>query len=162
MILVTLGTQDKKFYRLLDIIQNAIDNGKIKDKVVVQAGYSSDYKSNDMEIFDLIPIAKFQKLVKECDFLITHGGVGSIITGLKANKKIIAVPRLKKYKEHTNDHQVQIVDNFVNDGYILKVNEKDILSEVLNDLDSFVPKKYKSNNISFIKTIDNEIKKYFK
>ena len=160
MILVTLGTQDKKFYRLLDIIQNAIDNGKIKDKVVVQAGYSSDYKSNDMEIFDLIPIAKFQKLVKECDFLITHGGVGSIITGLKANKKIIAVPRLKKYKEHTNDHQVQIVDNFANDGYILKMNETDSLSDVLRNLDSFVPKKYKSNNNNFVKVIDKEIRNF--
>ena len=116
MILVTLGTQDKKFYRLLNVIQKVIDDGIIKDKVIVQAGYSCDYKSNDMEILNLVSIEKFKKLISECDILITHGGVGSIITGLKENKKIIAVPRLKKYKEHTNDHQIQIVDNFVNDG----------------------------------------------
>ena len=81
MILVTLGTQDKKFYRLLDMIQKEIDNGKIKDEIIVQAGYSSDYKSDDMKIIDLIPIDEFDELVKKCDILITHGGVGSIITG---------------------------------------------------------------------------------
>ena len=81
MILVTLGTQDKKFYRLLDAIQKEIDSGLIKDTVVVQAGYSKNYKSEDMQIFDLIPIDDFDKLVKKCDILITHGGVGSIITG---------------------------------------------------------------------------------
>lgn len=162
MILVTLGTQDKKFYRLLDIIQKAIDDGKIKDKVIVQAGYSSDYKSDDMEIFNLVSIEKFKRLISECDILITHGGVGSIITGLKENKKIIAVPRLKKYKEHTNDHQVQIIDNFVNDGYILKLDDGEDLTSLIDNINAFIPKKYKSNYKNFIKIVDNEIEKYLK
>lgn len=157
MILVTLGTQDKKFYRLLDLIQNAIDSGNIKEKVVVQAGYSSDYKSNDMEVFDLISIDDFEKLVQSCDILITHGGVGSILNGLKYNKKIIAVPRLKKYKEHTNDHQIQIIDNFVNEGYILKMDESDTLPDIFNALDSFVPRKYESNNMNFVSIVDKQI-----
>ena len=162
MILVTLGTQDKKFYRLLDIIQKAIDDEKIKDKVIVQAGYSSDYKSDDMEIFSLVSIGKFKKLISECDILITHGGVGSIITGLKENKKIIAVPRLKKYKEHTNDHQVQIVDNFASSGYILKMDDGEELSSIIDNINAFIQKKYKSNNKEFIKMIKKENKNNLK
>lgn len=160
MILVTLGTQDKKFYRLLDMIQKEIDNGKIKDEIIVQAGYSSDYKSDDMKIIDLIPIDEFDELVKKCDILITHGGVGSIITGLKHHKKIIAVPRLKKYKEHTNDHQIQIVDAFANDGYILKLGDGEDLSFVIDSINSFTPKEYKSNNKQFLKLISKEINNY--
>lgn len=160
MILVTLGTQDKKFYRLLDIIQNAIDNGKITDKVVVQAGYSSDYKSNDMEIFDLMPIDKFEKMVKKCDVLITHGGVGSIINGLKYHKKIIAVPRLKKYREHTNDHQLQIVNTFSNEGYILKFDDGDNFDIIIDKLKNFKTRKYQSNNDVFVKKMDIIINKY--
>lgn len=160
MILVTLGTQDKKFYRLLDVIQKAIDEGIIKDKVIVQAGYSSDYKSDDMEILNLVSIEKFKKLISECDILITHGGVGSIITGLRENKKIIAVPRLKKYKEHTNDHQLQIVDAFANDGYILKLGDGEDLSFVIDSINSFTPKEYKSNNKQFLKLISKEINNY--
>ena len=79
MILITLGTQDKEFRRLLDLIQEQIDKGIIKDRVVVQAGHTK-YESNDMEIFDLIDREEFSKLISECDILITHGGVGSIIT----------------------------------------------------------------------------------
>jgi hypothetical protein len=35
MILITLGTQDKQFTRLLNVVQNEIDKGNIKDKVIV-------------------------------------------------------------------------------------------------------------------------------
>lgn len=157
MILVTLGTQDKKFTRLLDSIQKLINEKKIKDKVVVQAGYTKDYKSNDMEIFDLIPIDEFDKLIEKCDVLITHGGVGSIITGLKNNKKVIAAARLKQYGEHTNDHQLQIIENFANEGYLLALNNFDELEIILKNIKKFKPKKYKSNTNKFIKLIQHEI-----
>ena len=89
LILITLGTQDKKFYRLLDAVQKLIDNKIIQDEVIVQAGCSSDFKSKDMKIFDLIDREEFSELISKCDLLITHGGVGSILTGLKNNKKVI-------------------------------------------------------------------------
>ncbi len=156
MILVTLGTQDKSFERLLKAIQKQIDLGVIKDRVVVQAGCTK-FKSNDMEIFDLIPIDEFDKLVEECDVLITHGGVGSIITGLNKNKKVIAAARLAKYREHINDHQLQIIDNFSKSGYILKLDDFDNLGNLLKQVKSFKPKKYKSNVDNFRNIITNYI-----
>ena len=126
MILITLGTQDKQFTRLLDMVQKEIDKGNINDKVIVQAGHTK-YNSKDMEIFDLIDREKFSELISKCDILITHGGVGSIITGLQNNKKVIVAPRLAKYDEHMNDHQIQITDNFSKAGYILPLYECDDL-----------------------------------
>ena len=104
MIFVTLGTQDKTFERLLKAIDKAIDKGEIKEKVIVQAG-NTKYESKNMEIFDLISPDEFQKLVDTCDILITHGGVGSILSAVKQGKTVIAAARLKKYNEHVNDHQ---------------------------------------------------------
>ncbi len=156
MILVTLGTQDKSFKRLLEAIQKQIDNGNIKEKVVVQAGHTK-FESKDMEIFDLIPMEKFDELIDSCEILITHGGVGSIITGLKHNKKVIAAARLKEYKEHTNNHQLQIIENFSNDGYILGLNNFDDLGEKLKEAKKFKPKKYKSNTDNMIKIIEDFI-----
>lgn len=156
MILITLGTQDKQFKRLLDMVQEEIDKGNISDKVVVQAGYTK-YESKDMEIFDLIDRDKFADLISKCDILITHGGVGSIITGLQNNKKVIVVPRLAKYNEHVNDHQKQITDNFSKVGYILPVYEDDNLGDVLKKVDKFKPKKYKSNTNNMIKLIEDYI-----
>ena len=83
MIFVTLGTQDKPFTRLLEMIQKQIDNGNIKEKVVVQAGYTK-FESDDMKIFDYVDGDDFNNLIEEADILITHGGVGSIFTGLRA------------------------------------------------------------------------------
>ena len=78
MILVTLGTQDKNFVRLLEKIDQLINNGLIKDKVIVQAGFTK-YNSENMEIFDLIPQDEFNDLMDKADIIITHGGVGNII-----------------------------------------------------------------------------------
>ena len=156
MILVTLGTQDKSFKRLLEAIDRQVELGNIKDKIVVQAGCTK-YESKNMEIFDLIPMEKFDDLIKSCDLLITHGGVGSIITGLKNDKKVIAAARLEKYKEHTNDHQLQIIENFSNDGYILGLDNFDELDKVLEKAKTFKHKKYVSNTDKMIKIIEDFI-----
>jgi len=152
MILVTLGTQDKSFHRLLEAVQKQIDNGVIKDEVVVQAGCTK-FESYDMKIFDLIDRDEFSKLIEKCDILITHGGVGSILTGLKNNKKVIAAARLKEYKEHTNDHQLQIIDKFVKAGYILALDDFDKLDVVLKKVNKFKPNKYVSNTDNMVKLI---------
>ncbi len=156
MILVTLGTQDKPFKRLIDAVQKQIDNGNIKDKVIVQAGYTR-YESADMEIYDLIPYEKFDELIKRCDILITHGGVASILNGIRNNKKVIAAARLKKYGEHTNDHQLQIIDDFSKEGYILKLENFDKLDEALIKAKKFLPKRYVSNTKNFVKKIEEYI-----
>ena len=110
-----------------------------------------------MQILDLIPYDEFEKYIKECDLLITHGGVGSIITGLKNKKKVIAAARLSKYKEHTNDHQLQIIKNLSTSGYILPLDNFDELDKVLALSKTFKPKTYKSNTPNMIKLISNYI-----
>ena len=155
MIFVTLGTQDKGFPRLLEAIDKQIENGNIKEKVIVQAGLT-EYESNNMEIFDLVPQKDFDKYVDEASLIITHGGAGSILTAVKKGKKVIAAARLAKYKEHNNDHQLQIVEEFSNKGYILELDNFDELDKVLNKAKTFKPKKYVSNT----KNIENLVNKY--
>lgn len=156
MILVTLGTQDKQFTRLLDMVQEEINNGNIDDEVIVQAGCTK-YKSKDMKIFDLIDREEFANLICKCDLLITHGGVGSITMGLNNNKKVIVVPRLAKFNEHINDHQIQITKNFANTGYIIPLYENDKLSLALEKAKKFKPKVFKSNTNKMVKLISNFI-----
>ena len=91
MILVTLGTQDKAFPRLLEAIEKQLKKGTINDEVIVQAGCTA-FESEQMKLFDLIPMEQFDELLARCDLLITHGGVGTIMAGLRLGKKIIAAP----------------------------------------------------------------------
>lgn len=146
MILVTLGTQDQKFYRLLDYIETS----HINDRIVVQAGGSNDYKSKKMDIFKFIDYDEMNKLIDEADVIITHGGTGSILTPLKKGKKVIACARLEKYQEHINDHQKEIVTLFKNEGYILELNEENNLDDLMKEMKKFKVKKYVSNTDNFI------------
>ena len=117
MIFVTLGTQDKEFKRILRVIEKEVKKGKIKD-VLVQAGFTK-YKTNKFKVFDYVSQDDFDKYMKECDFVITHAGVGSIFTALKYNKKILAMPRLSRYREHNNDHQKDILSSYAGKNVIM-------------------------------------------
>ena len=158
MILVLLGTQDKSFKRLLKAVDKEIENGNIKEKVVAQVGHTK-YKSKNMEIFDFIEPGKLHNLIDKSSVVITHGGVGSILDCLERDKPVIAAPRLSKYKEHTNDHQVQIVDEFEKEGYLLALRDYNKLGSLIKEAKKFKPKKYKSNNKNFVKLLDDYIEK---
>ena len=154
MILVLLGTQNKPFKRILKKVEKLKKENKIKDRVIAQTGctnYSSDY----IESFNYAPKEKLFELMDEARVIITHGGVGTIIECLSKNKKIIVVPRLKKYKEHTNDHQIQITKEFAEKGYVIPLfNDNKLLDEIKN-IGSFKPNKYVSNTENFkLKLID--------
>ncbi len=148
MILVSLGTQDRSFVRLLEAVEKQIKLGNIHERVVVQAGFTS-FHSDHMEIFDMIPNEEFHKLLMECDVLITHGGVGTIVDALKAHKKVIAAARLQKYHEHKNNHQKQIIHEFAKRHYLLELDDFDELGEVLLKAKTFEPKAYVSHTNLF-------------
>lgn len=156
MILVLLGTQNNSFHRLLEEVQKNIDNGNIKDEVVVQKGYTK-FESQDMKIYDQVPVEKMKELVKQADLVITHGGVGSIITAIEQGKKVIAVPRLKKYKEHVNDHQFDIIKSFNDAGYIIGIQDVSELPEALKNVRNMVPRKYVTNTGKILQLVSDFI-----
>lgn len=149
MILVTLGTQEQKFYRLLD----ALENSKTKEKIIVQAGGSSDYQSKKMKIFRFIDYKEMEKYIDEADLIITHGGTGSIVMALQKGKKVIGCARLEKYGEHINDHQKEIISVFAEEGYILEFSDGDDIDDIIKRSKSFKPKKYVSNTDRFIREL---------
>ena len=149
MTLVILGTQDKVFPRLLEAIEKQIELGNLKGEVVVQAG-STKFESKYMKIFDLIPMKQF-------DELLSKSGVGMILSALRKDKKVIVVPRLAKYQEHENDHQLEIVDSFSKLGYILPCKDLNELSGVLEQVKKFKPKKYVSDNHKMLNLIEDYI-----
>ena len=156
MILVMLGTQNNSFHRLLEEIDKLIDIGKIQEEVIVQAGYTK-YESKNMKIIDFLPSEELEKLEQQANCIITHGGVGSIIGSIEKGKKVIAVPRLKQYGEHVNDHQLDIVESFDALGYIIGITDVSQLENALQRVDTVEPKKYIPNTGKIINIIQDFI-----
>ena len=156
MILVLLGTQNNSFHRILEEIQKNIDNGNIKEEIVVQTGYTK-FESKKMTLYNQMPLDEIISLIDKADLVITHGGVGSIITAIEKNKKVIAIPRLKKYKEHVNDHQLEIIKSFDELGYIIGLNGVEELGDSLKKVNDFMPKQYVKNTGNILKIVENFI-----
>ena len=130
MIFITLGSQKFQFNRLLMEIDKLIEKGVITDNVVAQTG-ASDYIPQHYKSYDFLTRDEFQNYMKECELVITHAGTGAIITALKNDKKVIAIPRLAKYGEHVDDHQIQLINEFKELNFIEPVYEIDELENAV-------------------------------
>lgn len=150
MIFVILGTQDKKFNRLIQMVLKL----DIDEEIVIQSG-CSDVFSDKVKYFKYLDKDSFDDYIKKADLIITHGGVGSVMSALSYRKKVIAVPRLKKYQEHQNDHQLDIVDNFYLRNYIFKCNEEDDLKLLITKIKTHQFENFNSNNDHFVSKLNN-------
>ena len=117
MILVTLGSQKFQFDRLLQAIDRLVAEGRINEPVFAQIGYS-DYLPQNYEYKKFLDREEFEKLQDNADIIVTHAGTGAIIGSVKKGKRVVAVPRLAKFGEHVDDHQLQIVEQFVDSLFI--------------------------------------------
>ena len=115
------------------------------------------YESKNMKIIDYMSVRKFEECIDRADLIICHAGVGTILTALKKGKKIIAAARLKQYGEHVNDHQLQILDNFTAEGYILALEDFDKIDLLIKQAKRFTPAKFKSNKRYFLRQLEKEI-----
>ncbi|MFQ6055838.1 MAG: PssE/Cps14G family polysaccharide biosynthesis glycosyltransferase [Methanosarcinales archaeon] len=115
MIFVTVG-QPRDFSRLVKKIDEI--GGKIKEEIIIQRG-ETKYEPKNCKYFDFVSRDEFLKYVKKARIVITHAGVGTIITVLNCRKPIIVVPRRKKYNEHRNDHQMDIARELKRSGNVV-------------------------------------------
>lgn len=157
LIFVTLGSQKFQFNRLLIEIDRLIKEKKIIEEVFAQIGYS-DYKPKNYRYKEFLDRDEFTNIMEKCDKVITHGGTGAIIGAIKRGKKVIAVPRLAKFKEHVDDHQLQIVKEFENMDLILSTNNIGEIEKLLEEISNKEFKLYESNTNSIINEIEEFIK----
>jgi UDP-N-acetylglucosamine transferase subunit ALG13 len=151
MIFVTLGSQKFQFNRLLE----AVDKLQIDEMIFAQVGYS-DYKPQNYKYKKFMDRDEFENIMDNADIVITHGGTGVIIEAVKKKKKVIAVPRLEKYGEHVDDHQVQLIGQFKKLNLIYACEDMDI-KNALDVVKKTAYNEYKSNTDKIISSLENFI-----
>ena len=156
MIFITLGSQKFQFNRLLKAVDKLVANGTITDNVVAQIGYS-DYKPQNFGYENFFDRETFAKIMDEAETVITHGGTGAIVGAVKKGKKVIAVPRLSKYGEHVDDHQVQLAKSFAEKNYVFMYNEGDSISELIKKTKIHRFERYFSQRDKLLKVLDDFI-----
>ena len=123
MIYVTLGTMFLDFPRLIDKMDEIASASG--EAVVMQLGMSKTVPSH-CDHFDFKPHDEVLALQRGARVIVAHGGIGATLDALAVRRPLIVVPRLKKYGEHMNDHQVEIAEAIARRGWgraILAIEE---------------------------------------
>lgn len=154
MIFVCTGTQIFQFDRLTKKLDELVADGTISDKIFAQIG-AAEYLPKNYEYKKFINKDEFAEYQRQADIVISHGGTGALVGASKLGKNIIAVPRLAKYNEHVDDHQLQVVHVLEKEGYVRAVYDIEDLGRVVKEaLENPITKVYKreSNIIPIIET----------
>lgn len=158
MIFVTVGTHERGFDRLVKAVDDLIGSGKIKEKVIIQTGYT-EYIPKNCDSFKFTDYDNIVELCKKASIVISHGGVGSIITPLELGKPVVVVPRLKRFNEHTNDHQLQIVKELERQEKIIPVYDIKNLENALEEARKVGNKKYNKQRSKILDIVSNYLLK---
>ncbi|RDV16846.1 exopolysaccharide biosynthesis protein [Pontibacter diazotrophicus] len=156
MILVLLGTFPTDFKRPLLEIEKLCSEGEINEEVIVQCGHTQ-IESSFMQMQPFISPDVLTSLYINARVVISQAGTGSLMKGIKLNKKIIAIPRLAKYGEVVDNHQVEILNEFSKLNYIIPWTEDVALKSLLQEINDFEPATYISKKQVIIEYLTDYI-----
>jgi UDP-N-acetylglucosamine transferase subunit ALG13 len=156
MIFITLGSQKFQFNRLLKAVDDLLENNLIKDEIFAQSGYS-DYKPQHYTYKPFLDREEFSEMTEKADVIITHGGTGAIVGSIKKGKKVIAVPRMEKYGEHVDNHQIQIISQFTKRDLIYGLDDCDKLGEAIDFVKEHQFARFISNTQEYLEQIEKFI-----
>jgi len=136
LIFVTVGSHYQGFERLVKKMDEIAE--KINEKVVMQIG-NTKYKPVNAQYFDFIEsFEEIERLNREARVVVCHAGAGSILTALEQRTPVIVVPRLKKFNEHMDDHQVDIAEAMSENQRVKVVYDMEDLEKSLKSEFTFV------------------------
>jgi len=134
LIFVTVGAQ-MHFDRLVRVIDEWAGQGG-EAEIFAQIG-PAEYEPKNIRFVKFIPPGEFRKVMVQADGIISHAGMGTIITALELSKPILVVPRQAALGETRNDHQIATARRFQEDGKVLAAFSDDEIIAGIEALGTF-------------------------
>ena len=131
MIFLTIGTQ-LPFERLVRALDDAAP--QLERGVFGQIG-TSTYEPVNIEWSAFLKPPEFDQRFRAASVIVSHAGIGTILSAQKHRKPLIILPRLAKFGEHRNDHQVATAIQVRDKPGIYIAEEVDALPDLLGRTD---------------------------
>jgi UDP-N-acetylglucosamine transferase subunit ALG13 len=130
------------FERLTQLVIEAKRAGAIFEEVVLQVGQGAAQipPVEGIRIVDELSFDEIQALLVEADFVVCHGGTGSIITATKQRCRVIVIPRRFELGEHYDNHQEEICSAFEQRGLVLAAQDSASFVDALQRARAMEPK----------------------
>jgi len=144
MIFVTIGTQEP-FDRLIKAMDEIAP--QLSGVPIFVQTLNSGYRVKNMNVINFLSPDEFSVYFNNAKLVISHAGMGTIISALEQEKPIIVMPRLLKLKEHRNEHQLATSKKLDKLGYIrVAYDEGELKKMVLKVLFEDLRPLYKIGN----------------
>ena len=140
MIFVTVGLEKFPFDRLIRHVDALVGTLTIREETFVQIGSSKAVPQNCAWMRSL-EYAAFIDRICSARIVITHAGVGSIISCLRYRTIPIACPRLRIHGEHVDDHQVEFLRHLEELNTVIPVYDLSDLSSCIEHYDEMAAKR---------------------
>lgn len=139
MIFLTVGTL-QPFDRLVKAVDALAGSNRLNEPVFGQIGFG-DFQPSHIQACSVLKKNEFDEKMQEASLVISHAGMGSIITAVNLQKPMIVMPRLAGYGEHVNDHQLDTALKFEELGVILAASDEGQLAQKIETALHFKPAK---------------------
>jgi UDP-N-acetylglucosamine transferase subunit ALG13 len=126
MILVVVGSSTIPFDRLL----RAVETLPGEEPVLVQRGASAVAPARGTCV-EFLPFEELQAQIREARVVVTHAGVGTILVSLMSGKRPVVVPRLERFGEAVDDHQLELARQLAEEGLVDLVLDPADLAEAV-------------------------------
>jgi len=100
--------------------------GRIGEEIIMQIG-ETKYHPKHAKYFNFTSEHEIKELCRRARIVVTHGGVGMILNALQEGVPVIVVPRLKKYGEVIDDHQLYLARELEKENKVTVVYDVDKL-----------------------------------
>ena len=128
MIFVTIGTQAPfdRFIRIIDEVAPLID-----EEIIAQV-YKCNFTPQNIKTVDFLAPDEFNELLEKANTIVSHAGMGTILSALQKHKPIIIFPRIAALGEHRNEHQLATARKFKELGTIyVAMDEQELKTLIL-------------------------------
>lgn len=136
LIFLTVGSA-LPFDRLVKIVDQAVAKGNIEQRVFAQIG-DGDYVPQHMEYTRFLPKPDYEAVVSSSTAIISHAGIGSIVSALKLKIPLLVLPRSPNHGELVDHHQEKTAKAFAERGHLMVFFDERELKKCLADLNDFV------------------------
>jgi UDP-N-acetylglucosamine transferase subunit ALG13 len=123
MILVTVGTHEQPFDRLVEAAAALGD----REHLIVQYGTSS-ITDGPGEWVDYMSFDELAEQARRARVVVSHAGVGSIVLARRYGHRPIIMPRRPHLGEHVDEHQMQLTRRLAEAGIVTVVEDAEQLA----------------------------------
>ncbi len=101
--------------------------GETDETVWVQTGHAT-VRPSHASYRRFFPETEYRQLFWASRAIVAHAGLGTLLEAARARKPLVCLPRLRRYGEHWDDHQLEICAQLSESGTLHYVQDPEDLN----------------------------------